>query len=294
MARNGSGVYSPPSPLNPVVSGTVITTTWANTTITDIATALTQSIASTGVTTPVANLPMGGFRHTGVGNANSGSCYASVDDIQEGSLVTLAAVAGTDTITATAPFTLAGYVGGQAFRFLAAATNTGPVTINIDGLGAKAITKQGASALAAADITIGQVVEIVYDGTQFQFSNSGQSGGSFYTGSTTRNLVTASGTQAITGVGFRPKAVFLIAGVSGTNAFSAGFDNAVNSSSGYNQIAGGGLWSVSTPGSVSLITGLSDQQVASVSSMDIDGFTLNWSKTGSPTGIATVTFLAMR
>lgn len=176
MSRNGTGTYSLPAG-NPVVTGTVISTTWANGTLTDIATALTQSIASTGVTTPSANLPMGTFRHTGVGNATAKTCYPSVIDVQNGSLITLGAVSGSDTITATAPFTLSAYATGQGFQFVSAGANTGAVTINIDTLGAKSITKNGSVALGAGDISSGQVVEIVYDGTRFQMvgarSNSG-------------------------------------------------------------------------------------------------------------------------
>ena len=70
MARNGSGAYSLPSG-NPVVTGAVISSTWANTTLSDIATALTNSIAKDGQTTPTANLPMGGFKLTGLGAATS-------------------------------------------------------------------------------------------------------------------------------------------------------------------------------------------------------------------------------
>ena len=49
MSRNGSGLYNLPAG-NPVVSGTTITSSWANTTLTDIATALTGSVAADGQT----------------------------------------------------------------------------------------------------------------------------------------------------------------------------------------------------------------------------------------------------
>jgi len=173
MPRNGSGTYTLPSG-NPVVIGTTITDTWANTTLTDIGTAVTQSIASTGVTTPSANLPMGGFLHTGVGNATTSTCYSSVKDVQNGSLVTLSAVAGTNTITATAPLSVASYVAGQSFRFVAANANTNTVTINLNSLGAKAITKFGTTPLNAGDIPANSINEIVYDGTQFQLVGARQ------------------------------------------------------------------------------------------------------------------------
>lgn len=58
MSRNGSGTYNLPAG-NPVVTGTTITSAWANTTLSDIATALTGSVASDGQTPITGNLNMG-------------------------------------------------------------------------------------------------------------------------------------------------------------------------------------------------------------------------------------------
>jgi len=60
MSRNGSGTYTLPAG-NPVVTGTTISSTWANNSLSDIATALTQSLAKDGQTVPTANIPLGGF-----------------------------------------------------------------------------------------------------------------------------------------------------------------------------------------------------------------------------------------
>lgn len=170
MARNGSGVYSLPAG-NPVVTGTVISSTWANTTLNDISSALTASIAYDGQTTPVANLPMGGYIHTGVGNAALRTSYPSAGQVQDGALTYLTPVSGTDTITATAPISMTSYAAGQTFRFIAAGANlTTGVTININGIGAKSITKNGSTALAIGDIISGSLVTINYDGTQFQIA----------------------------------------------------------------------------------------------------------------------------
>ena len=49
MSRNGSGTYNLPAG-NPVVTGTTISSTWANNTLTDLATAITGSIAADGQT----------------------------------------------------------------------------------------------------------------------------------------------------------------------------------------------------------------------------------------------------
>lgn len=53
MPRNASSTYTLPAG-NPVVPGTIIATTWANTTLTDIATALTQSLSTDGSTASVS------------------------------------------------------------------------------------------------------------------------------------------------------------------------------------------------------------------------------------------------
>lgn len=47
MPRSGSGVYTLPN-VNPVVGGTSIATSWANPTMSDIATALTDSLSRSG------------------------------------------------------------------------------------------------------------------------------------------------------------------------------------------------------------------------------------------------------
>jgi hypothetical protein len=67
MPRNASSTYSLPAG-NPVVPGTIIATTWANTTLTDIATALTQSLSTDGSTASVslANKTMTGATFAGL------------------------------------------------------------------------------------------------------------------------------------------------------------------------------------------------------------------------------------
>lgn len=57
MSRNGSGVYTLPAG-NPVVTNTTISSTWANTTLTDIANSLTGSVAADGQTPMTGALDM--------------------------------------------------------------------------------------------------------------------------------------------------------------------------------------------------------------------------------------------
>lgn len=80
-----------------------------------------------------------------------------------------ATVGGTaDVITLTPSPAFTAYADGQSLEFTATGTNTTNVTVNVSGLGAKAVTKDGTTALVASDITSGQVVRIRYDGTRFQ------------------------------------------------------------------------------------------------------------------------------
>lgn len=62
----------------------------------------------------------------------------------------------------------AAYAAGQIFRFKADTTNTGAVDLNFNSLGAKNLFKQVSKELAAGDIQADQLVEVLYDGTQFQ------------------------------------------------------------------------------------------------------------------------------
>ena len=171
MARNGSGTYSLPAG-NPVTTGTTISSTWANNTLNDIGNAMTASLAYDGQTTPVANLPMGGYLHTNVANATARTNYAAAGQVQDSTLTYLTSISGTDTITAIAPVSMSALAAGQTFRFIAAGANTTTgVTLNINSIGAKNITKNGTTALSIGDIPSGSIVIVTYDGTQFQISN---------------------------------------------------------------------------------------------------------------------------
>jgi hypothetical protein len=63
----------------------------------------------------------------------------------------------------------AAYVEGQEFAFKAANANTGASTLDVNGLGAKSIKKNGTDDLVSGDIKAGQMVVVRYDGVNFQF-----------------------------------------------------------------------------------------------------------------------------
>ena len=189
MSYNGSGTFNINSAGQPVVSGTVITSTAFNALTSDLATGLSTALTKDGQTTPTANLPMGGKKITGLGAGTAAADAVRFDQLTAAG-VPLITVAGTaDAITGTITPSLTAYTTGGLFSFVVGSTNTTAVTLNIDGLGAKAVTRTGSVALVAGDMVTGQVVLVEYDGTRFQLLN----GNSF------TNLK-ASGTLGVTGL----------------------------------------------------------------------------------------------
>jgi hypothetical protein len=190
MSYNGSGTFLINTAGQPVVSGTVISSTAFNALTADLATGLSTAITKDGQTTITANIPMANYKFTGLGVGSAAGDSANLSQVQSTAVKLLASVSGADTITAVGSPNVAAYVAGQMFYFVAAGANTGAVTINIDSLGAKSITRDGTTALAAGDIQSGEVCVIVYDGTQFQLVNGASQSASIVTENLTVNKAT--------------------------------------------------------------------------------------------------------
>lgn len=213
MSYNGNGVFNINTAGQPVVPGTVISSTAFNALTADLANGLTTAITKDGQTTPTANIPMGGFRITGLGAAVASTDAVQFAQLQSGT-TSYISVTGIDIITGNLVPALTAYAAGNTFSFVASGTNTGAVTLNIDGLGAKAITRDGSIALFANDITIGKVVTVIYDGTRFQLIN----GNSYQTIRITGNGNIPSLT--VTGTGYSPNITL-------TDAASVAWDTAL-------------------------------------------------------------------
>jgi hypothetical protein len=117
---------------------------------------------------------MGGFKHTGVADGTSRTHYGSIGQLQDGGIFALGAVGGTaDALTANLSPAITAYATGQHFRGIAASTNaTTTPTIAISGLTAKTFVRPGGTALAAADIVAGKLIEFTYDGTSMVLTNA--------------------------------------------------------------------------------------------------------------------------
>ncbi|HJR33250.1 MAG TPA: hypothetical protein VJ889_31380, partial [Pseudomonas sp.] len=84
MPRNGSGTYNLVSNTwFPAVNGVLATSTDWGTFITDVQSALTQSVSSDGQTTMTGNLPMGGNKVTGMANGSAATDAAAFGQIAQ-------------------------------------------------------------------------------------------------------------------------------------------------------------------------------------------------------------------
>ena len=155
-----AGVYGAPSnSWNPAVAGSAINATdWAAL-LADLTTALSTCVLKDGTQTMTANLPMGGFKLTGLGAGSALTDSASIIQVQNQTGSFLTGTAGTNTITATATPTPA-YTIGQRFTFLPANTNTGATTLNISSLGAGAV-QWGGAALVGGELVASVPVTVL-------------------------------------------------------------------------------------------------------------------------------------
>jgi len=105
MSRNGSGTYTLPAG-NPVVTGTVISTTWANNTMNDLAAAITDSVAADGQTPMTGPLNVNSNKVVNLANAT-----VATDAVNYGQFSTptfSGAVVCSSTLTVTGATTLNG------------------------------------------------------------------------------------------------------------------------------------------------------------------------------------------
>lgn len=149
MPRNGSGVYSLPAG-NPVVTGTTISSTVQNNTTSDIATALTQSIATDGQSLITANIPMAGFTFTGLDDA-AGAGQPLVYGQNMGSL---------DGLTLTDPLVMS----GAAINEAQGADIASASTINLTTATGNYVHITGTTAITAITLAQGEERTTVNDG----------------------------------------------------------------------------------------------------------------------------------
>lgn len=106
----------------------------------------------------------------------------------------LITAAGTNALTGLAIPPLEGYTAGAQYSFIAQNTNTDAVTLDIDSLGVKSVTKFGSTPLVAGDIIAGALVIVEYDGTRFQLLTVGKTTFNYIFETTTVSATASTGT----------------------------------------------------------------------------------------------------
>jgi hypothetical protein len=247
--------------------------------------------------------------------------------VVDGTKVYAADAGSTDAYAITLSPVPSAYAAGQTFRFKANTVNTGSATLNVNSLGAKTIKKNYNSDLADGDILANQLVEVIYDGTNFQLlspiSNTTvpvkTSGAAITTGTNdadfatpkaladagvntrlktkiinaTRDMTAASGDVSYTGVGFTPTAVLAMAWIEGMFTFSIGIADSSKTFSSLFPHSAANMGGANSAFYVQTGTGTT-YQGATMKTYDADGFTLTWTKTSTPTGTAGLIFMCFR
>lgn len=135
---------------------------------------LTMALTRDGQSTVLANLPMAGYRHTNVSDAQNRNEYITAGQVQNGS-VNVSSISGSSnayTMSPTIPIT--SYASGQTFWGVMNATNSGASTLNISGLGAKSIKSFGTTDVVSGELVSGKLYAFQYDGTNFVVSSGSQ------------------------------------------------------------------------------------------------------------------------
>lgn len=105
---------------------------------------------------------------TAAGGGGGGGGTPVISETSIAPCETLSSVAGTNTITAVTATPYGSLAIGFQVRLIPAHTNSGATTLNVNGIGAKAVTANGTNALVGKELTAGICYLLEYDGTQWQ------------------------------------------------------------------------------------------------------------------------------
>ena len=196
MARNGSGTYSNPYPN--FVSGTVISSSQVDANNSDVATALTQSIAVDGQSVVTANIPLTTHKLTAVSPGSASTDSLNLGQAQAEAFVWCGTAGGSaNAITLSPSPAITAYAAGQRFVWMASGSvNTGATTVAISGLSTIALQDNGAALVAGNHAASKMFMGILNTTSTMQIMQVQSSG----TDPLIVSSLTVSGTSVLTGV----------------------------------------------------------------------------------------------
>lgn len=112
-------------------------------------------------------------------------------------------------------------------------------------------------------------------------------------GSFSKNMADASTSTGYTGVGFKPKAIIFLAVVDGSTKYSFGYSDGT-SNFGYGGYGDSTILASNGASAITIRNSAGNSTGGVVASFDADGFTITYTKSGSPTGTADIYYMAFR
>jgi len=175
MPWNGSGSFSRDNGTNTGLTvweddfnvGTKIRADNHDTHDQDIADGIEACLAKNGENAMTGALNMGGQKATNAAVGTAASDLSTLAQVQANTVSYAADGGAANAYTVSLSPAATAYTAGMQVCFKVANTNTGASTINVNALGVKNIFVDGA-AVTGGELMAGDMVELRYDGTQFQ------------------------------------------------------------------------------------------------------------------------------
>ena len=196
MSFNGSGLFSLSDTIDNNTTGDAVE---VNNILQNIAVGLSNTVCKDGQTTITANLPMNGFKFTGLGAGSARTDSATLANLQDGTGIYVTSVSGTaNALTLLPSPAIAAYATGQNFRFMPIVSNTAATTVAISGLAAKPLYSRNGTELVAGDLRGGDIVEIYYDASAGSAGAFILGGGGFQSQLTGQTIISCTLSGCIT------------------------------------------------------------------------------------------------
>ena len=243
-------------------------------------------------TIPITDIAMNSMKLTGLAVGTAAADSVRYDQLAVAKKV-LTASRSSDTILAASDFgTLILATSSFTQTITAAATLAAGwwVDYRNDGTGVITLDANASETIdGATTITLqpAESITLFCDGSNFKTIGRKSR---VFVGSFTRLANAATGSQSITGVGFKPRTVEYIGVVTSTYCYSTGFSDGVNDNCiSMIQAAGVPGFTSRAGNCVSLGLENANFQVATTTSHNSDGFTLAFTKTGAGANVGTGT-----
>lgn len=161
------------------------------------------------------------------------------DKLQQGRATAVADLGSINTLVVSLDFAPSAYVFGLEMTVKVGNTNTGPSTVNVNGLGNKSVLRADGSPLQAGDLTTGRIVHLVYDGSSFQILGASEAVALAAETAAAASAAASAG-SATTAFGYQTNAAASAAAAAASaTAAAASAAAAATTVSGYLALAGG-------------------------------------------------------